>query len=216
MNFNDGINSILGKHKLQGFEYLSNYCYKDLCNNKDVIDTEALLIKLDNINYVFPKNPYDYIDNKSCLDFYNVKIIDREPINTIPDIEVNVINASSYDFIGIEIYDCITEKLIIRLGTDNCVGLYPTCIIQYCPENLSCNFVKVQPKYKCQFPDGISIKPDGKNELDPCIYKTNKVYANVIVEISECVKCGHKEVSWYRTPDTVEIPLDEWEEINRK
>ena len=44
---------------------------------------------------------------------------------------------------------------------------------------------------KCELPEGIVIKPDGINELDPCVYRTKEVYANVIVEICECVKCGH-------------------------
>ena len=66
---------------------------------------------------------------------------------------------------------------------------------------------------KCQFPDGITIKPDGVNELDPCKYKTKQVFSNVIVEISECKNCGNIDVSWYKTADTIEIPLDEWEEI---
>ena len=66
---------------------------------------------------------------------------------------------------------------------------------------------------KCSFPEGITIKPDGINELDPCVYKTEEVYSNVIVEINRCIKCGHVEISWYRTGDTVETPVDEWEDM---
>lgn len=38
------------------------------------------------------------------------------------------------------------------------------------------------------------IKPDGINELDPCIYEDIEMYANVTVIISRCKKCGHIEI----------------------
>ena len=59
---------------------------------------------------------------------------------------------------------------------------------------------------KCSFGD-ITIKPDGINELDPCIYKDIKMYANVTVIVSQCEKCGHIEISWIRQDDTEEIPV---------
>ena len=62
---------------------------------------------------------------------------------------------------------------------------------------------------KCKWPNDIVIKPDGVNELDPCIYQTVEAYANVIVEIQRCKKCGHTEVVWHRTEDTVPIDLEE-------
>lgn len=58
---------------------------------------------------------------------------------------------------------------------------------------------------KCSFPDGITIKPDGVHELDPCVYETKKVLRNVTVEIMTCKNCGHTEISWYRQPDTEEV-----------
>ena len=66
---------------------------------------------------------------------------------------------------------------------------------------------------KCQMPDGLVIKPDGVNELDPCIYEIQEVYSNVVVEISKCRKCGHTNISWYRGENTQKIPVEEWEEI---
>ena len=29
--------------------------------------------------------------------------------------------------------------------------------------------------HKCEFPDGMKIMPDGKNELDPCLYETSEI-----------------------------------------
>lgn len=63
---------------------------------------------------------------------------------------------------------------------------------------------------KCKFPDGVKVKPDGENELDPCIYETRQVFTNCIVEICNCKKCGHVSVSWRRTEDTTEVPESDW------
>ena len=58
---------------------------------------------------------------------------------------------------------------------------------------------------KCKFPNGITIKPDGVNELDPCKYEDIEKYANVTVTISRCKRCGHIEISWERQEDTEKI-----------
>ena len=62
---------------------------------------------------------------------------------------------------------------------------------------------------KCQFPDGMVIKPDGVNELDPCEYEVVEAYRNVTIEVLRCRKCGHTEISWYRQEDTEKIENDE-------
>jgi len=60
-------------------------------------------------------------------------------------------------------------------------------------------------------PDGLVIKPDGVNELDPCLYQTEQVLTNCTVEVSRCKKCGAYNISWYRTPWTKEVPEEQWE-----
>lgn len=57
---------------------------------------------------------------------------------------------------------------------------------------------------KCSWGDGVTIKPDGENELDPCIYEEIEKYKNVTITISRCKKCGHIEISWQRQDDTEE------------
>lgn len=54
---------------------------------------------------------------------------------------------------------------------------------------------------KCSFGEGITIKPDGVNELDPCFYEVAEVHENVTVEVLRCKRCGHIEISWYRPDD---------------
>ncbi len=58
---------------------------------------------------------------------------------------------------------------------------------------------------KCSFGDGITIKPNGVDELDPCIYEDVEMYTNVTVVISRCKKCGHIEVSWIRQENTEDV-----------
>ena len=61
---------------------------------------------------------------------------------------------------------------------------------------------------KCEFPEGVVIKPDGVNELDPCVYEEIEVYKNVTVHVLRCKKCGHIELQWDRQEDTEEIEIE--------
>lgn len=61
---------------------------------------------------------------------------------------------------------------------------------------------------KCTFGKGITIKPDGVNELDPCIYEDVEKYSNVTVIISRCKMCGHIELSWIRQDNTEKIEVE--------
>ena len=61
---------------------------------------------------------------------------------------------------------------------------------------------------KCKFPDGIVIKPDGVNELDPCIYEEIERWGNVTVSVNRCKVCGHVDISWIRQEDTVELEVE--------
>ena len=59
--------------------------------------------------------------------------------------------------------------------------------------------------HKCKFPDGITIKPDGVHELDPCVYELEEIHTNVTVYVSRCPRCGAIDISWTRTEDTEDI-----------
>jgi len=69
-------------------------------------------------------------------------------------------------------------------------------------------------KHKCSFPEGITIKPDGENELDPCPYRLKEIHRNVTVEVSQCPICGHIEISWVRQDDTEDEIVEDMEERN--
>lgn len=59
--------------------------------------------------------------------------------------------------------------------------------------------------HKCKFPDGLTIKPDGIHDLDPCIYEVTETIRNVTVEILRCKRCGHIEISWRSQDDTERV-----------
>ena len=61
---------------------------------------------------------------------------------------------------------------------------------------------------KCEFPEGVVIKPDGVNELDPCVYEEVETYANVTIHILRCKKCGHTEIEWERQENTEKIEIN--------
>ena len=61
---------------------------------------------------------------------------------------------------------------------------------------------------KCSFGDGVVIKPDGMNELDPCVYQEIERYANVTISVLKCKQCGHIELCWYKQDDTVELDVE--------
>lgn len=61
---------------------------------------------------------------------------------------------------------------------------------------------------KCDYPNGISIKPDGRSELDPCVYDVVETHKNVDVEVLRCKNCGHIEVEWIRRDDTIDDVFD--------
>ena len=62
--------------------------------------------------------------------------------------------------------------------------------------------------HKCTLPEGVVIKPDGVNELDPCIYEEIEKYANVTVSIRRCKNCGNIDIAWYRQDDTEELEVE--------
>jgi hypothetical protein len=54
----------------------------------------------------------------------------------------------------------------------------------------------------------MTIKPDGVNDLDPCIYQEIEKYGNVTVSIRRCIKCGNIDIVWYKQEDTVELDVE--------
>ena len=58
---------------------------------------------------------------------------------------------------------------------------------------------------KCSFGQGVLIRPDGVNELDPCRYEVIETHANVSVCVLKCKRCGHVELEWKRQSNTIDF-----------
>lgn len=58
---------------------------------------------------------------------------------------------------------------------------------------------------ECSYGDGITIKPDGINELDPCLYEEIEAHRSVTVHILRCKRCGNIDIEWERQEDTEDI-----------
>ena len=65
---------------------------------------------------------------------------------------------------------------------------------------------------KCRWPEGLTIKPDGIHPLSAHVMAAKEIHRNVTVEVGQCVKCGHVELSWYRQEDTEDEILGKMEE----
>lgn len=62
---------------------------------------------------------------------------------------------------------------------------------------------------RCRHPDGVTIKPNGRDELDACLYKDIEIYTNCTVIVSRCKRCGNLDFRWMRTEETERIDLGE-------
>lgn len=51
---------------------------------------------------------------------------------------------------------------------------------------------------RCQWPDGMEIRPDGVHRLDPCTYDVIEEHRGVTVRVLKCRRCGHQEIEWTR------------------
>ena len=60
---------------------------------------------------------------------------------------------------------------------------------------------------KCSWGDGVSVRPDGEHELDPCIYQDIQILRNVTVVVSRCIRCGYMSFGW-REQENTEVVLD--------
>jgi len=65
--------------------------------------------------------------------------------------------------------------------------------------------------HKCEFPDGVRIFPDGRNELDACTYEEIERWKNVTISVLRCKVCGHVELAWYRQDDTEQVDADDFD-----
>lgn len=65
---------------------------------------------------------------------------------------------------------------------------------------------------RCQWPEGMEIRPDGVHRLDPCTYDVIEEHRDVTVRVLRCSRCGHQEIEWEDTgrwiPVSERLPKD--------
>ena len=62
--------------------------------------------------------------------------------------------------------------------------------------------------HKCEFPNGLVIKPDGIHELSACCYQEVERYANDTVSIRKCQLCGNIDIAWFKQEDTEIVEIE--------
>lgn len=55
---------------------------------------------------------------------------------------------------------------------------------------------------RCRHPNGVTIKPNGIDELLPCRVRLKEIHRNVTVHVSQCPVCGYVDLSWYEQEDS--------------
>ncbi len=70
-----------------------------------------------------------------------------------------------------------------------------------------------EEKPKCSWGEGISFRPDGEHELDPCIYEDVQIFKNVTVIISRCIRCGNISMGWQFQKNS-EVVLDKLDDFS--
>ena len=132
-------NWLEGTHILQGVEVIHNCIVPDGWGGS--IETNAILIRLDGINYLFVEDPAD--GYRSYM--REIMTTDKTPKYILPDIEVTIKHITdpipgSFGGYTNDFYDFYEgNNLILRVGTEDVDDYYPCCILEYHPENLNCN-----------------------------------------------------------------------------
>lgn len=93
---------------------------------------------LDNVHYMAYEDPSD--GYRSYLS--DLKIDDKPCKIKFPNVDV-VCKMREDDYYErndvLEFYDTQNNKLILAIGTGNTGDYYPYCVVEYKPENMSCN-----------------------------------------------------------------------------
>jgi hypothetical protein len=116
------LNELCGKHTLQGVEY-RNDGYSDI-----------LLFKLDGITYKATEDPED--GYRSHME--ELEVVEQPPRYAF-ETEVVCSMREARDAEILEMRDTQNGKTILRIGTENTWDYYPYCVMEWMPQNMSCN-----------------------------------------------------------------------------
>lgn len=101
-------------------------------------DGEFVRVVLDGIVYEFKEDPTD--DYRSYMS--DPIIVEKEIKNTFPEVVVKLVvnEKTGRDYFdGIELFDDVTRKEVLTVGTDFSEEYYPIALTEWHPENLAIN-----------------------------------------------------------------------------
>ena len=104
-------------------------------------DCNVVRFVLDGITYKVIEDPDDGL-RSFCEE---LQICDEVVSNNFSPQKVFGKMKENYEYTKndvIQFSDAVTGKIVLEIGTDYYDDIYPTCIIKWTPENLSCNIGK--------------------------------------------------------------------------
>lgn len=116
-----------------GWHELSGFCDCTIRDEYSSEDINALIVRIDNKNYLCYEDPHDGYRSHSEL-----QETDKECTNTFPPQRVMVKHYDKHYDKGIQFYSPDFE-LILLIGTDNYDDYYPGAVWEWHPENLPIN-----------------------------------------------------------------------------
>lgn len=129
------LENLCGEHWLSGLEFgtaeVESYF-------NDIEETEAIRFTVDNHNYLVLEDPDDGY-RSYCSDIFEV---DESPKFTFPGVRVYCYMGEETESEILIMRDIMTNKVILKIGTDTGDSYYPCCIFDWRPENMSINLGK--------------------------------------------------------------------------
>lgn len=129
------LEDLKGKHILSGIEVGSRE-FEDSWGYKDM--RSFVKFTLDGTTYIACEDPSD--GYRSYME--ELQVVDEDCAVKLPDIEVccsmresNVWEENDV----LEFIDLGNGEIILAIGTGNTNDYYPYCVMDYCPEKMSCN-----------------------------------------------------------------------------
>lgn len=134
------LKDLIGKHILSGIEVgqktVERYSYQETCN--------YIKFTIDGTTYMAFEDPND--GYRSYME--ELKIVEEPCKIKLPNIFVRCHMEEDGDWIKNDILvfvDVENGKTILEIGTGNYDDYYPFCVLNYYPENMSCNGSVIEP-----------------------------------------------------------------------
>lgn len=134
----------------EGWHELSGFCECTFRNAYDEEDINALIIRIDDKNYLCYEDPSD-----GYRSYSKFKETDKECTNTFPPQRVMLKHSCRHDYKAYKFYNPDFE-LVLLVGTDNYDDYYPVAVWEWHPENLPIN--KGIHKKEYEMPGELTMK----------------------------------------------------------